>query len=254
MSRVLVFYQTFVDLNPLLALPSKVTDIHVASIHFGHDDTGEVYIHLNDDWPDAKQFDRVWAQLEKAAYLGIRVSLLIGGAGGAFEALFNNYEQCLQDLMTLLKAKPFITGINLDVEETVSLDNIRRLIRDLSVTGLTLSMSPLASSLTSDGPGMGGFSYKDLGKTPEGAMISYLCGQFYGDISFDADTYTQAVENGYAPSSLVLGSLGPLDGHQLSALQDQVDELVKRYGDKFGGIFLWEYSLTPSFTFVMRVQ
>jgi hypothetical protein len=247
--RVLLFYQTLVDLSPVLERPGSVTDIHLAAIHFGKDDHGELYIHLNNHWPDASIFDEPWAALEKAAYLGINVSVMIGGAGGGFETLLDpdHYCECFEMLVTLLKGKHFISGVNLDVEEYVRLDALRRLIRDLSATGITVSMSPLASSLTSDEPGMGGFSYKDLGKTKEGAMIAYLCGQFYGDISFDSADYQKAVKNGYAPHALVLGSLGPLDNHQLSCLQDQVDDLVKLYGDRFGGIFVWEYSLVPSF-------
>lgn len=253
--KVLLFYQTLVDLSPVLAKPNAVTDIHLASIHFGKDSFGDIYIHLNDDWPDASVFDEPWAALEKAAYLGIRISLLIGGAGGGFETLLDpdHYEECMELLITLLKGKPFISGINLDVEESVDLKALKRLIRDLAAMGMTLSMSPLASSLMSDEPGMGGFSYKDLGASKEGAMISYLCGQFYGDLSFDAEEYTKAVKNGYSPASLVLGSLGPLDSHGLSCLQDQVDLLVKAYSQDFGGVFLWEYCLTPSFPFVIKV-
>lgn len=251
--RVLLFYQTLVDLTPLLQRPSSVTDIHLASIHFGLSSQGLPYIHLNDDWPDNACFDPVWTQLETATRQGIKVSLLIGGAGGGFHTLFEHYDECLSMLMELLKEKSFISGINLDVEETVSLENIRRLIRDLSVTGLTLSMSPVAGALVGDGPGLGGFSYKDLGKTPEASLVSYLCGQFYDDISFDARLYLDAVRNGFSASSLLLGSLGPLDKHQLSVLQDQVDLLSKTYGKSFGGICIWEYCLQPHFPFEIHV-
>jgi len=250
--RILLFYQTLVDLGPILASPDAVTDIHLAAIHFGVDQ-GEAYIHLNDYWPDDKRFDKPWAQLEAAAKAGIRISLLIGGAGGAFGALFNDYDEYFSMLVMLLEDKPFITGINLDVEEYVKLENLQKLIRDLYARGLEISMSPLASSLASDGPGMGGFSYKDLGKTPEGAMVSYLCGQFYGEISDDAAQYLAAVTNGYRPSSIVLGSLGPLDKDQMKTLQTQIDILSNRYPRTFGGIFLWEYSLQPSFPFWIHV-
>ena len=44
-------------------------------------------------------------------------------------------------------------------------------------------MAPVQSSLEEDAPGMGGFIYKDLWLSPEGSLIDYFNGQFYGDFS-----------------------------------------------------------------------
>ena len=81
-NRVILYYQTFSDLTPILIENSPVTHIHLSSIHFGEDTNGNPYIHLNNYSPYNDIFDSVWTNMERAASLGIKVKLMIGGAGG----------------------------------------------------------------------------------------------------------------------------------------------------------------------------
>ena len=68
-------------------------------------------------------------------------------------------------------------GVDLDIEENVSLDNVKMLINRLNLdfgSNFIISMAPLAISLTEDTPGMGGFVYKDLYNSKEGKLITYF--------------------------------------------------------------------------------
>jgi len=44
---------------------------------------------------------------------------------------FNNFETYYKLLIELIKSKPFIKGINLDVEEQIGLDNIENKMKSL---------------------------------------------------------------------------------------------------------------------------
>ena len=55
--KLLMYYQTFTNLSPILASNPKVTHIHLSSIHFGTNENQTPYIHLNNDSPYCKKFD-----------------------------------------------------------------------------------------------------------------------------------------------------------------------------------------------------
>jgi hypothetical protein len=64
--------------------------------------------------------------------------IILGGAGGAYNVLFSNYNIFYNMLKDFIKSKP---------------------------------MTPLGSSLIYNNSGMGSFSYKDLYNTNEGKII-----------------------------------------------------------------------------------
>ena len=234
--RIIFYYQTFIPLTPILIPKSPVTHIHVASIHFGYDSNRKPYIHLNDNLPYDTMFNNVWRELKQATKLGIKVNLLIGGAGGAFQSLFSNFELFYPFLYDLLKNKSFISGVNLDIEEECSLDNVKLLIRRLKEdfqNNLSISMAPIQSSLETDEPGMGGFVYKDLLQSPEGKLVDYFNVQFYSDFSFKA--YENVIANGYLPEMVVMGALAG------ETNDNEVSKTAQKYKSNFGGVNVWEY-------------
>ena len=82
--KIIYYYQTFTDLKDILYEGCPVTHIHLSSIHFGTNNDGSPYIHLNNNEPTDKVFDDVWKDLEDASSMGIKIVLMIGGAGGAY--------------------------------------------------------------------------------------------------------------------------------------------------------------------------
>lgn len=235
--RIIYYYQTFSTLKSVLYQNTPLTHIHLSSIHFGVDNTNKPYIHLNDNDPYDKQFDFLWNELKVAVHYGIKIHLMIGGAGGGYSTLFSDFETYYAMLYKLIDQKSnVITGIDLDIEEYVSLDNVKKLIKRLKEdfgNNLSLSMAPIQSSLEYDESGLGGFCYKDLLQSQEGKMIEYFNGQFYGDYSLEA--YDAVVKNGYLPEMVVMGCIAGNTDY------NEIDKVITKYKNKFGGVFLWEY-------------
>jgi len=172
--------------------------------------------------------------MENASRRGIQVIAMIGGAGGGYSSLFANYAVAYPLLREMLASHLCITGIDLDIEESVSLSNVQQLIRDIKhdFPDYTISMAPIQSSLQNDIPGMGGFVYKDLYQSDEGQYIDYFNVQFYSDFSVCA--YQEVIHNGYPAHKVVMGSLCG------SGSIDVIAALSRQYTD-FGGVYSWEY-------------
>ena len=236
--KIIFYYQTFKSLKPVLIKDTVVTHIHVSSVHFGTNTDGSPYIHLNDNDPDWSGFDTLWQELLEAKQLGIKIVLMVGGAGGAFTDLFSNFEVYYGFLKKLLEEKDIFDGIDLDVEEITPIDNIKKLINRIDADfgkDFIIAMAPVAYSLQRDTPGMSGFVYKDLFKAPEGKRINYFNGQFYYDLT--EQTYIDVINNGYPPDKIVFGMES---GEDVEAVQTIVANLTNKYND-FGGVYVWEY-------------
>jgi hypothetical protein len=248
-TRIVIYYQTFVDLSPLINLIKTaehplVTEITLASIHFGYntDKHKSPYIHLNNDVPNCDKFKNVFTQLKEIKDIesNIKINLLIGGAGTAFSDLFNNYNIFYDLLKSTVNKLEFIDGFNLDIEEYVTLDNIIMLVNNLKkdFPNKNIVFAPLAGSLSSDEPGMGGFSYKKL-DNEIGDKISYYNVQCYGEYS--KDLFDQIVSNDYNPEKIVMGMLS---GQDLNSIINELENIIKS-NPNFGGVAIWEYFNAP---------
>jgi len=241
-NKIVYYYQTFIGLDNLLKNNCKtITHINVSSIHFGKNEDNTNYIHLNNYDPNDKCFDKVWSQCLEASK-NCKIYLMIGGAGSAYETLFSDFESYYKLLHDFLKSKPFIIGVDLDIEEIVNLENIKMLMNRLKkdFDYIEISMAPLDSSLSQDNPGMGGFIYKDLYNSDEGKLINHFNVQSYGDYS--ENIFDSIVNNGYPPEKIVYGMISSQD---INEIINVVGKLFQKYGRKFGGIFNWEYFDSP---------
>ena len=243
--RKIIYYQTFCGIENLKN--SGITHIHVSSIHFGiNSNNNTKYIHLNDYSPYNKIFDNLWNELEEAYGYNIKIILMVGGAGGAYGAMFNSdvdFEQYYGFLKKLIADKKIISGIDLDIEEPVSLKNIKKLIKRINTDfgdDFTISMAPVQYALETDSPGLGGFVYKDLIESAEGKKISYLNTQFYDD--FSLESYDKIIQNGYSANKIVMGMIAS-DPQTMKDNYQQLKEVYSKYKSDFGGTFLWEYYL-----------
>ncbi len=242
MCKIIYYYQTFSTLEPII-YSNTITHIHLSSIHFGNQNN-EPYIHLNDNSPYDSLFDNVWKELFIASNNNIKIILMIGGAGGAFNDLFSNFEVYYSLLKNLINSKNIIDGIDLDIEESVSLDNVKMLINRIKKDfgpNFLISMAPIQTALQNDSPGLGGFIYKDLYSSLEGKLINYFNGQFYFDYSKNA--YDAVIENGYPEEKVVMGMLM---GQDFDKIQIELKKLKEEYGSSFGGVFIWEYFGAPN--------
>jgi hypothetical protein len=249
MNKIIYYYQSFLDLGEDFINDCKATHIIVSSLHFDYDtdkETGKQIpsIYLNDNHTGDKKFDMLWGQMAELHEKGVIIMVMLGGAGGAYEYMFKDYDVFYALLIDFLKNKPFISGIDLDIEETVELDNVKRVINDLDQQfpkDFIITMAPLGDSLAGDNPGMGNFIYKDLYACSEGQRINWFNGQFYGNFSLEA--YSACIKNGFPQEKVVIGMLGYSNYREVNETIQQI-KLIKAIYPEFGGVDVWELYYT----------
>ena len=242
--KVCYYYQTFVGLHQISANPQDTDLIIVSSIHFGLDKEKQPHIYLNDNLPHDSIFDTMWTECHALENQDVQIHLMVGGAGGAYDILFKDYETYYPMLADLLRNKTFISGINIDIEEVVRLEDVYKLITDLKkdFTELEITMAPVQSSLESDDPGMGGFSYKELW-THMKDNIDMLNVQAYE--SFSYESFVAIVKNGYPPEKIILGmESGQFTKDTFKVALDEIKKIMITY-PTFGGVYDWEYLNAP---------
>ncbi len=242
--KIIYYYQTFCGLGDILNKSTNVTHIHLSSIHFGIDNNKK-YIHLNDYDPYNSRFDNLWKEIKIAKDLNIKIILMVGGAGSAYNTLFSDFELYYNMIKNLIIDKN-INGIDLDIEEIVELDKIIMLINRLYVDfgkDFIISMAPIQGSMESDVPGMGGFIYKDL-YNKVGNKISYFNVQCYFDYSLEA--YERIINNNYPENKIIMGSISNQD---FTNTKKTLNIISKKYSN-FAGAYNWEYFDSPPNSFI----
>lgn len=251
--HVIYYYQTLTDLSPVINNLNPATgkpyatDINLASFHLGQQSDGTL-IHLNDFPPDNAVFNTPWQQLAQLQGMGVKLHMMLGGAAaGSYQSLFGNWSKFYPVLKSTLQTHHF-NGIDLDIEESVSLSNVERLIKQLNTdfgSSFLITLAPVASDLTGGG-GLSGFNYKDLFRSAQGSKIAWFNTQFYsgfGSLATVSD-YESAINNGFPANKVVAGMLGnPNDGGgyvDVNQVATTVQQLVAKYPN-FGGVFSWEY-------------
>ncbi|KAK9783455.1 putative Glycoside hydrolase superfamily [Seiridium cardinale] len=255
--RVVIYYQTtnanssadsHISLLPLVSEANiSVTHVLVSAFHL--DDTDG--IHLNDYPPNNTRFDQVWSDVATLQSKGVTVGGMLGGAAqGSFERLDGDDEQFEQYYGPLKETIGTynLQGMDLDVEEDMSLDGIIRLIDRLrSDFGdeFVITLAPVASALQDGGSNLSGFSYTDL-EAQRGDEIDFYNGQFYSGFGSASSTsdYQDIIDGGFTPEKVVMGLLtNSANGNGFVALDTSagvIEDLVAEYPD-FGGVAGWEY-------------
>ena len=249
--RTVVYYQTQYSqgstgtyVSPL-PLAGRATDVLVAAIHL---DANSV-VHLNDHPPEHSRYTQMWKDLATLQSRGVNVIGMLGGAApGSFQRLqneFGTYYPLLRDLVR----KYHLNGIDLDVEESVSLASIERVIDALKTdfgSGFIVTLSPVASALWGGG-NLSGFNYEQLYRD-RGSKISWFHGQFYngwGSASSTAN-YDRIIGRGLIPANkVVMATLtNPANGGSgyvsITTLRSTVKSAIAKY-PTFGGVAGWEY-------------
>jgi chitinase len=258
--RVIYYYQTqynngtYVSLSPMWTRlnPSTnkpyVTDIMVAAFHLGYDTNGAPYIHLNDNVPTDPMFMTMWQEVATLQSYGVTVRMMLGGAAqGSYADLFSQWSIFYPILQQTLQQYK-LNGIDLDIEENVSLANAEGLINQLSSdfgSKFLITMAPVASALWG-GANLSGFSYKQLYQSSAGAKIAWFNGQFYSGFATLSSTtdYAHVISFGYPPDKIVAGMIAnSADGSgyvPMKTVAQTVNSLVTSY-QHFGGVVAWEY-------------
>ena len=244
--KTIYYYQTFVGLQHLFSHVQDIDVINISSIHFDEDKHGQKNIYLNDNLPENAMFDTMWEECEHLHNQGPIIMLMVGGAGLAYQKLFKDFDIYYPQLKQLLQDKTFIGGIDLDIEEEVSIDSVKMLMRKLKEDfgkDFLLTMAPIAPSLMHDGGSLGGFSYKELFCSEEGPLIAWFNVQCYG--FFTKKIYDSIIKNGYPPEKVVMGMLSEqFDKTNFKEALDEVKSILEEY-PYMAGVFDWEYFNAP---------
>lgn len=255
--RVVCYHQThynrrgeYVSLLPLLTEATDlvgITHLIVAAVHL-NDPPGNIT--LNDDPPDAAQNEPLWDELQILQDTGVKILGMLGGAAvGSFQRLDKSdveFELFYQPLRDMLRKHRF-DGIDLDVEEEMSLAGIIRLIDRLKVDfggSFLITLSPVATAFQGR-PHLSGFDYEAL-EVMRGASIDFYNVQFYNNWSQLSDFagYDAMLSQGWPADKLVVGILtNPANGHgyiPFDELKRTLAALVQIYPE-FGGVMGWEY-------------
>ena len=247
--KTIYYYQSFVGLNKLMNHLQDIDVIIVSSLHFGKDKNNQKNIFLNDNLPYDPIFNEMWLETEKLSVQGTTIMLMMGGAGFAYKELFSDFDTYYPLLKRLITKKSWIRGIDLDVEENTSIENIKMLINQLvkdfviNDNDFIITMAPVSSTMITDGSSFAGFNYKELYNSEEGKYIHWFNTQCYN--SFSYDTYESIIKNGYPSEKIVMGmESGQFNESSFNGALEEIKKIKNKYPD-FSGVFDWEYLNAP---------
>ncbi|KAG8533871.1 uncharacterized protein KY384_001612 [Bacidia gigantensis] len=250
--RIVIYHQThfkangdFASLLPLVTESPDtlgVTHIIIAALHVNAQ-AGDIT--LNDDPPNAPRNEQLWEELAIFQDMGVKVLGMLGGAAkGTFQRLDgSDYEFGLYypPLRNVIRRYAF-NGLDLDVEEPMSLGGIIRLIDYLKADfgdSFLVTFAPVAFALQGMDH-LSGFDYEAL-EVMRGHQVAWYNTQFYnnwGCLQSFAD-YDAILSRGWKPEKIVVGVLtNPGLGHgyvDYAELQRTVAALSQFYPG-FGGI------------------
>ncbi|MCJ1269970.1 hypothetical protein MMC22_009863 [Lobaria immixta] len=255
--RVVCYHQTHYNRNgdyvSILPLLTEATDyisishLIVAAIHL-NEAPGDIT--LNNDPPNASKNAQLWEEVQIFQDVGIKVLGMVGGAAqGTFRRLDQSdadFEVYYQPLLEMVRTF-HLDGLDLDVEEEMSLAGIIRLIDRLKSDfgdEFLITMSPVATALQGR-PHLSGFDYEAL-EVMRGASIAWYHVQFYNNWGHLQDFvgYNAILSRGWRPEKVVVGALtNPGNGHGWIPLEELTRTLaaLMRIYPRFGGIMGWEY-------------
>ncbi|KAJ5796891.1 CAZyme family GH18 [Penicillium psychrosexuale] len=253
--RVILYHQTlipgggqYVSMLPLLENNTGITHVILAAFHLNAV-PGDIT--LNDDPPDNPKFDPLWAEVPVVQRQGVKVMGMLGGAApGTFTRLDGSrmeFEEFYYPFLTMIR-RHGLDGIDLDVEEAMSLQGIVRLIDRLKADlgdAFIITLAPVAAALIGIG-NLSGFDYREL-EQARASQISWYNTQFYNGwgLAEDPRMYATMVAQGWSPRRIVYGLLtNPGNGSQGYVSQERMGPvlavLIEQFPN-FGGVMGWEY-------------
>lgn len=249
---------THTSLLSLIENETKVTHVIIAALALSKTNTSDIT--LNGVSVYSFAYDWLWNETQILQADGVKVSLMLGGAGSvAFSLLQQNFYGYYPPLLSLLQYTG-VDGIDLDIElrvpSSVSLQTVLNLLnsieRDMG-SSFIITMAPVATDFTT-GHGLEGrawnYSTLDAAATsdtkPSGKVVDWYNVQFYdgyGNAGNITD-YNTIIANGWDPSRIVLGLAAyNLKGwYPLESYEAVVQDLAALYPN-FGGVDGWEYGV-----------
>lgn len=255
--RIVCYHQThyyqghFVSILPLL--DAGATHVIIAAFHLN----SREIITLNDDSYRDPKNEPLWAEVRTLQRSGMKVLGMLGGAAqGSYRALDGEAEsfEAYYKLVHEMVAWTGLDGLDLDVEEALSLAAMIRLINRLKMDfgqDFLITLTPVATAMRGQ-QNLSGFDYEVLEKA-FAVHIAWYNTQFYcgwGCMKTTHD-YEKIINRGWPPSKIVAGLVTNPENCSGwvpdEPLRKTLLALKKNYPD-FGGVMGWEYfnSLTEA--------
>lgn len=139
------YWQTFT--NPIDI--SKYDCVILAAIHFGVEEDGQVYMHLNDKAISEHGDTLDIVAREKGYRASLRVGVMIGGAGGGWDTIADRFDDCVGLLRGMLRASDLFDFVDMDPEvpDDVDVGVIMRFMRAMHHVRITASPITLPTDL-----------------------------------------------------------------------------------------------------------
>ncbi|EEP79002.1 hypothetical protein UREG_03848 [Uncinocarpus reesii 1704] len=255
--RVICYYQTYYPNNgpdyvstlPLLRNNCGVSHIILAAIHINAEPGN---ITLNDHTPDDPRYTPLWAEMRVMQTMEIKVMGMLGGAAkGSYQRLdggTTDFEAYYGPLRDMIRAHN-LDGLDLDVEEEMSLEGIVRLIDRLKSDfgdNFIITLAPVATAMVHGLKHLSGFDYREL-EAARGPKISWYNVQFYNGWGhmLHLSVYDTIMLQGWKPEKIVIGLLtNPANGSQgyipMETMSYVLATVLAKY-PFFGGVSGWEY-------------
>jgi Glycosyl hydrolases family 18 len=251
--KVIIYHQShypngeYLSMLPMATSGCGITHVIIAAIHVNHE-PGDIT--LNDDPFLSPKSMKVWTETRQLQGCGIRVLGMLGGAAvGTFTRLdndnvdvFNSYYEPLRECVKSSN----LDGLDLDVEEEMSLRGIIRLIDRLRSdfgSDFLITLAPTASAMWG-GRHLSGFSYDELEKQ-RGNHIAWYNTMFYcgwGSMQ-TTEHFERIMDHGWNPERIVVGlSTNPETNGWIhgEVLQFSLGAIAQKY-PSLGGVMGWEY-------------
>jgi hypothetical protein len=178
--------------------------------------------------------------------------MLGGAARGTYSLLDSpssfSFELAYRPLHDFIRARS-LDGVDLDVEEEMSLSGIIRLMDRLKADfgeQFLITLAPVAAALLDKRTNLSGFDYAEL-ERERGGSVAWYNAQFYcgwGDMH-SCGMYDAIIWKGWRPDKVIVGLVtNPENGNgwvPLLVLRLILGKLRGRYGAGFGGVMGWEY-------------
>ena len=276
--RLILYAQThfhedrYISLLPLLTSRTSLTHLIVAAIHLNAEPSATT---LNDDPWASPKLRPLYNEIKILQAAGVKVMGMLGGAAkGSFARLDgkgDGWKRYYEELKKVITRMGF-QGLDLDVEEHMSLWGVVRLILQLKEDcgkDFIITLAPVATALEGrpDEPvwlpeglrwrrfNISGFNYLEL-EDVVGELISWYNAQFYcgwGDLR-TTEGYERIMAKGWKSEKVVIGAstsernaAGAVEVEELSTTLARCMGMVRRRnggGEQdqlFGGVMGWEY-------------
>ncbi len=186
---------------------NNIYDTYANHIHFGYFTFNNKELKLNGKAPNDLSYDKLWFDLGISTEKNINCVMVLDVNN--MDTNYNYYYNLLREFIK--EQEIIIKGIDLDVENKISLNNIKKLINNISedfpellISISTVGYSMCVKDLETTYADEKEWSYSLFNKSLEALNIDYYTCAFNED-DFTIDSFQDMIDNGFDANKIVMG-------------------------------------------------